>query len=86
MKMQKSGVRDHSPSLVLQSHCGPRPLKVQSDLHPKPERFSVPLTKLKKLACDECVAQFPRKTGNEKQRYCRMPQCARRHQEGTLTE
>lgn len=63
--MQKSGVKDHSASLLLQCHCG-RPLKAQSDLHPKPECFSVPLTtQLKKLACGECVAQFPRKTGNE---------------------
>lgn len=42
------------------------PLKAQSDLHPKPERFSVPLTtQLKKFACGEWVAQFLRNTGNK---------------------
>lgn len=82
--MQESGAKDRSPPLLLQSHRG-RPVKAQSDLHPKPEHFPVPPTTQKVSMRRMCCA-IPAQDRKRKQRSCWMPQCAGRHQEGTLTE
>lgn len=78
--MQQSGVKDRSPSLLPQSHR--RRHKVTS----VPSRGASLCRTTQKVSVRRTCCAIPAQDRKRKRRSRWMPQCARRHQEGALTE